>query len=320
MPGHQFETHSTSINLSGVPNPRTLNSDEAAAGQPSGPASEVRDDTSDIEQASQEVDLICTVDADRVRNRWLESFIPRPDQQPKALAPGTTFFIHNILKTYPGVLTKGELPPFIHSLQLNHKTLPTALANCASIARMWEGQPEGGSTIVRETTVREMDRLFNQKHSYGQYDLLVAFQAYILYVVLLLTPSQMPAISQVTMLNLQDFAFDIARTGLVCAGSLALPHKTWALAEAKRRTLFVMYMLDDIVNAFSCALWEAPGASWWRIYNTHVSEWDRSAFRLEELWRRPRDADAQMRLDRWLAQADELGMMIFAVTSFTHIK
>lgn len=168
--------------------------------------------------------------------------------------------------------------------------------------------------------------------------MLVAFQAYILYVVLLLTPSQMPAISQVTMLNLQDFAFDIARTGLVCAGSLALPHKTWALAEAKRRTLFVMYMLDDIVNAFSCvspilgdelaslpmtcskALWEAPGASWWRIYNTHVSEWDRSAFRLEELWRRPRDADAQMRLDRWLAQADELGMMIFAVTSFTHIK
>jgi hypothetical protein len=92
-----------------------------------------------------------------VRDRWLGGWVPRPGQQPKDLPRGTAVFIHSILKAYPQSLCKGDFPPIIHRLQAVDGKLPPALANCVSIARMWEG---GGSEMVRDTTLREMGRVF----------------------------------------------------------------------------------------------------------------------------------------------------------------
>ncbi|KAF1977430.1 hypothetical protein BU23DRAFT_564940 [Bimuria novae-zelandiae CBS 107.79] len=107
-----------------------------------------------------------------------------------------------------------------------------------------------------------------QKQQYKQWDLLAAFQAYIIYVTLLLNPAAEPVIDQSIMLNLQDSAHTIALNGLVHASEHAgyssmspkyanrpypqsLLLSVWALGEATRRSLFAMYMLDDVVNTFS---------------------------------------------------------------------
>ena len=48
----------------------------------------------------------------------------------------------------------------VHGLQMEGGKLPEALANCVCIARMWMGEEGGARDIVRDTTVREMERLF----------------------------------------------------------------------------------------------------------------------------------------------------------------
>lgn len=103
--------------------------------------------------------LLCTVDATRVRDRWLEGWVPHPGQHPKDLSRNTAHFIHTILKSYPQSLCKGGLPPLVHGLQKTDGRFPAPLENCVSIARMWDGQEGGGSAMVRETTRREMERL-----------------------------------------------------------------------------------------------------------------------------------------------------------------
>ena len=96
--------------------------------------------------------------------------------------------------------------------------LPEALANCICIARMWEGQEGGAREIVRDTTVREMERLFAKvciffrtwkrcfganggakRNEWGQFELLAAFQAYVMYVTLLMDPGAEPVVSQSIM-------------------------------------------------------------------------------------------------------------------------
>ncbi|KAJ4359719.1 uncharacterized protein N0V89_000275 [Didymosphaeria variabile] len=259
-------------------------------------------------QCDDNIHLLCTVDASRVRDRWLEGWVPRPNQQSKDLPRGTAVFIHSILKAYPQSLCKGDLPPIIHDLQLVDGKLPSALANCVSIARMWEGQREGGGALVKDTSLREMERLFAEKEKYGQWELLAAFQAYIMYVTLLLDPAGEPVVPQDVMLNLQDFAHTIAVTGLVDPSDHP-SWAAWALAEAKRRALFAMYMLDDIVNFFShvpcimgdeladlpapCSekLWRTDEEGKWRrlygesfLYTALLLSWRRFLFFVVETW------------------------------------
>lgn len=149
-----------------------------------------------------------------------------------------------------------------------------------------------------------------------------------------------PNIDNDIMLNLQEFACDIARTGLLCPAEKTSSRpewKDWIVAEAKRRTLLVMYMLDDVVNSMSglpcilgdelgsvpmtCSkrLWYASSEKTWQSeYNQHLSDWTRGGLRLEELWMPHGHEESRRRIDHWLPSVDELGIMIFAITSVTH--
>lgn len=305
--------------------------------QPSPAASDYIANFSDVE-------LICNVDPERVRGRWMESFLPRDDQRPKILSPGTTYFILNILRSYPRKLATAAIPPIIHPSQAN-RNFPVALSNCANIARMWEGRIAGSEALITDTITREMDRLFGARHSYNQSTLLSAFQAYTIYAIMLLDLSpdgQELVIPREIMLNLQEFAFEIARTGLITPAeqSHTRPEwEAWIIAEAKRRALFAMYMLDDVVNTLgnvpcilgdelaavpapsSKVLWGATRREVWRVeYDAHVSGWRDGGLRLEELWGGHGVPGRQGRVDRWLAAMDEFGMTVFAVTSVTHTK
>ena len=111
-----------------------------------------------------DLSLICTIDSSRVRNRWMEAFVPSPNQRPKNFPPSIIQFISRVFETYPRMmLHPGNPPPIIHPSQLAVPDLPTPLANCLSLVRMWEGQVRGSEVIVRETVEKEMKRLYEEE-------------------------------------------------------------------------------------------------------------------------------------------------------------
>lgn len=60
------------------------------------------------------------------------------------------------------LLRKGNLPPYIHPAQLEGVNMPTPLANCLSLVKLWDGRVRGGELIVNETIKNEMERLYNE--------------------------------------------------------------------------------------------------------------------------------------------------------------
>jgi hypothetical protein len=107
------------------------------------------------------VHLICTVDAHRIRVRWLESLLPSIDQRPKPFQPATMAFTASALKSYPAMFLNNDRPPFIHWSQLR-EPVPQPLANCINIARMWTAQTLESAELVRDVIVQEMSKLFDK--------------------------------------------------------------------------------------------------------------------------------------------------------------
>ena len=60
------------------------------------------------------------------------------------------------------MLRDEEVPPIIHRLQVVGRRMPRALANCYSLARMWEQAAVGSEALVIETVEKEMERLENE--------------------------------------------------------------------------------------------------------------------------------------------------------------
>ena len=255
--------------------------------------------------------LVCTVDASRVRDRWFREFEPPADQQPKVYTPGVLHFVSRVMESFPRMMATGEitaLPPIIHPAQMRAKPVPTALVNCITLTRMWETRVPGGEAIIRATIITEMERLLQevrlipisfppreytnpgmhdpQRRSYDQLNLLAAFQAYLLYTIMLFFPAYAPSrrgtshdspvdvdepsqiATRMTMINLQEIAHDLTLTGLICPEELQGQDPTlnpgvspipdlssWILATAKRRTLVAMYILDSTYCNISNLQW-----------------------------------------------------------------
>lgn len=238
--------------------------------------------------------------------------------------------------------------------------MPTPLANCLSLVRMWDGQARGSEVLVREIIKNEMGKLYEevtiihlkkscayiclQRHLYGTMSQLASFQAYLIYGMMLFfaddTSGQL--VDRQVMINLQDFACDIASSGLVCPRELSHTRpdwKSWIVASTKRRALYTMYMFDNIfcsrnglptflgeeleglLAPESKALWEASDSDVWKTeYSIHLHDWANGGLRIDELWPLPETGaeDRRKRVHKWLASVDEFGMMLFAVTLVTH--
>jgi hypothetical protein len=117
--------------------------------------------------------------------------------------------------------------------------------------------------------------------------------------------STSPLISSSTLINLQTLSSRLAQTGLICPSELIHSRpgwESWIIAEANRRTVYAMYMFDNVFNAMNGmpsfvgeelmdlpapgakALWEASDrGSWERGYNGYLARWEGSGLRLGEL-------------------------------------
>ncbi|KAJ7157851.1 C6 finger domain protein [Mycena crocata] len=287
-----------------------------------------------------------TSESVRIGSRWLDALVPPPPgNPPKKFSPRTIQYMSRVLNSYATVMMKDEaLPPIIHPFQSGSPQRP--LANCRSLLRMWDGKAPGSELMVRETVLREMSKLFEEHQAYDHSTLLSACQAYLLYSIhFFFDPdSESPAmIDTTTIINLQELASAMSLTGMHSSDAVHRIRPTWEswiMAEAKRRTLYTMYMFDNVFNfsqntdsytatelgklplPSNKTLWAASTKDEWESeYERHVAAWPSSIPRLEDLWPHPVIAVAQdrrERADRWLESVDEFGMFMFAVSSITH--
>ncbi|KAI0459369.1 hypothetical protein F5B21DRAFT_299199 [Xylaria acuta] len=293
--------------------------------------------------------LTCPINADHIGNRWLGAYIPLPDQKAKEYPDTTKSFLHRMVKSYVTVTIRGRgYPPFIHASQVVTHLVRSPLSTCLSLVRICEHQLPGSEETAAHVLQREMDHLHEQRETYDTITLLCAFQAYLIFTMVLffrLEQIANPILRQAVM-NLQEIACASAKRGLVCEAEqqwLRPRWESWIVAEANRRTLYTMYLFDGVLSAHdglptfvgtelkglpapaSHSVWRAQTRlDWEASYNSHLADWSEGGLRIDELWRVPEDFDdtdvarRRNRVDRWLEGVDEFGTMLYAVTNTTH--
>ncbi|KAI1426916.1 hypothetical protein F5Y12DRAFT_242491 [Xylaria sp. FL1777] len=293
--------------------------------------------------------LTCPINAERIANRWLGAYIPLPDQKVKKYPTNIQLFLHRIVKSYVTITIRGRgYPPFIHPAQVATHLVRPPLSTCLSLVRICEHQLPGSEETAAVVLQREMGDLFEQHETFDATTLLCAFQAYLIFTMVLffrLGQIADPFLRQAVM-NLQELACACAKRGLVCEAEqqwLRPKWESWIVAEASRRTLYTMYLFDGVLSAHdglptfigteltglpapaSQALWRAQTRlDWEASYNSFLADWSEGGLRLDELWPAPEHFNEndvvrrRNRVDHWLEGVDEFGTMLYAVTSCTY--
>lgn len=92
---------------------------------------------------------------------WLQKINPVRTPLGPAQQRGIEFCLQ-VLRTWPQMLSnKFQNPPIFHNTQISDENMAEPLANCCSIARMWHDQRGRNMSLVHETTIREMTKLFH---------------------------------------------------------------------------------------------------------------------------------------------------------------
>ncbi|KAJ0109767.1 hypothetical protein J7T55_004316 [Diaporthe amygdali] len=297
--------------------------------------------------AHGDLELCCPINADDIASRWLNPYVPIPGQEVKEYPGHIKAFIPKILASYASVAVRGRgFPPFVHPAQLQPLLARPPLSTCLGLVRICEKLLPGSEGAAADVIQREMSILYEQHASMDDgLTLLSAFQAHLLYsMVLFFRLGHLAGQSlRRAMMDLQDIASLCSRRGLVCLAEQqrARPRwESWIIAEAKRRTLYTMYLFDSVLSTQEGLptfrgnelqglpaptgkyLWEAQTQrDWETAYNTHLADWADSGLRLDELWPAPSWLDEsslverRKRVDQWLDDVDGFGTMIYAVSS-----
>lgn len=296
-----------------------------------------------------DLSLACTINVDDITSRWLNTYVPVAGQVIKDYPPSISALIRRVLKSYVASTVRGHsgLPPFVHPSQIDDRS-SVPLATCLNMVRICQNPVLGSESTAAEILQQEMSRIYERRVQCDHMELLATFQAYLIYAMaLFLRLDQASTLFlRQAMMNLQDLAWMTTRQGIVCAAEQQHTRpkwEEWIVVEAKRRTLYVMYMFDDVVSKQegiptflgvelvglpapeSKSLWTANvRQEWVKRYNLHLADWPKGGLSIDELWAIPPEmgeddvAKRRSRVDQWLEDLDEFGMMIYAVTSCTH--
>lgn len=296
-----------------------------------------------------DLQLGCPINADEISNRWLDPYIPDPTQKVKQYPANITSFIYRILKSYAAAAARGhDVLPFVHLMQMREDVLDRPLATCLSLVRMCAKPMSGSEKDTQRVLKQEMEAIVDKRASYDEVSLLGAFQAYLIYSLVLyfrLGKESYSSLRQI-MMNLQDLAAFSAKHGLVCVAEQRHTRpkwEEWIVAESKRRTLYVMYLFDSVLLSeedlptflgteleglpavASKPLWLAQTRTTWEAaYNLHLAEWVDRSLTIDELWPISPGMDEEAlskrreRVDQWLENLDEFGTMMYAVICCTH--
>lgn len=313
--------------------------------------------------------LLAPLDVSRIRDRWLDYYFTPTQKQIKPYAARTMTLISRTLTSYPAMWMRGpqHVPPFIHPTQCSHQGgWPESLANCLSLLRLCESAALGSEQLVRDSVQREMSRLASvieeSTRSQGLDDHLAALSALQAYLLLSThayssckARPRLATFNPSLITSLHDLAARVSTAGVVCpeeVGQLpaAVPKwEGWILAEAKRRTIYCVYMFEDLYNHENEAvsylgeelgLLPAPASKWvWQAkdkdsFALEFSEWTKvwdggRCLAIAEFWPRGvgdtlSDLEAQEwqrkreeRIMRYSEAVDEFGMFLLAICTAT---
>lgn len=295
------------------------------------------------------LNLACTINVDDITSRWLNTYVPVAGQVIKDYPPSISALIRRVLKSYVASLVRGHsgLPPFVHPSQIDDPSF-VPLATCLNMVRICQNPAPGSEVTAAEILQQEMSRIYERRPQCNHMELLATFQAYLIYAMALFLRLEQAStlFLRQAMMNLQDLAWMTTRQGIVCGAEQqhTRPNwEEWIVVEAKRRTLYVMYMFDDVISKQegtptflgvelvglpapgSKSLWtSSTRQEWQKRYNTHLADWPNGGLCIDELWAMPSElgdidiAKRRSRVERWMEDLDEFGMLIYAVTSCTH--
>ncbi|ETS86679.1 hypothetical protein PFICI_00507 [Pestalotiopsis fici W106-1] len=310
-------------------------------------ASKISDDFSSLDFRGAA--LACQLNVDEIASRWLNTFVPIPGQKTKKYPANITAYMRRVLGSYASKAMRGRgAPPFIHPSQIESPAARPPLSTCLSLVRICEKILPGSESAVMDVLQRDMEKVYEQRATHDDISSLSALQAYLLYAIVLFFKVGRAADQtfRSTIINLQELACASSRRGLMCIAEQerARPRwEDWIVAEAKRRTLFAMYIFDNVLSAEEGLptfigvelqgllapgpkdLWAISSRQEWQIaYNAYLADWPDGGLRIDELWptpagfNQPQVDERQRRVDQWLEAVDEYGMMIY-VSSRTHI-
>ena len=200
------------------------------------------------------LDLVCPINADEIKNRWIQAYLPVPGQTVKQYPTGVSNFIYHILKSYAAVAVSGRgVLPFIHPKQMIAQPAGSPLTTCLSLVRMFSSPLPGTEDAAVSVLQREMHNIYESRDKYDDRALFAAFQAYLIYSMILFFQLNHACNDHFRgiMTNLQELACASFQQGLVCAADQrrARPRwEEWITVETKRRSLFVMYLFDSILS------------------------------------------------------------------------
>ncbi|KAF2017871.1 MFS general substrate transporter [Aaosphaeria arxii CBS 175.79] len=294
------------------------------------------------------LDIYCPIDANDIKNRWLNTFIPIPGQKVKEYPSSISAFIVRILESYVGITTSGRgYPPFVHHSQIEAASMKP-LITCLKVVRICRDPHQTSEHSTIEVLRSEMDKLAGCYTDLDGIELLAAFQSYLIYtmVILFKYPENSRPFLRETMVHLQELACLSSQEGLLCKkeNTGSRPRwEEWLVVEAKRRTLFTMYLVDSVLSSQDGQptflgtelrglpasgdrfLWKATSRiEWERFYDVHLADWNGEGLRIDELWPVPEDLEdsgiqeRRRRVNLWLETVDEFGTALFTVTSITH--
>ncbi|CAG8139612.1 unnamed protein product [Penicillium olsonii] len=292
--------------------------------------------------------LFCPIDVNEISTRWMNPYIPDPEKTAKNYPPNVIAFISRILKSYASMAMRGREPPFVHASQRKDARSNAPMATCLSLVRICQDPLPGSESVAVAVLQREMETIAKTQCA-DDTDLLslATFQAYLIYaLVLFFGLGQGLGPLRETIIPLQALAHRACGRRIVCVADQTRTRpkwEEWIVAEAKRRTLYVMYLFDSILCAQeglpvflgselqglpapgSRSQWHVQDrADWERAFNLHLAEWAEEYLTIDELWPIPIGFDGhdisrrQKRVDRWLMDVDEFGTMLFTVTACTH--
>jgi hypothetical protein len=296
-----------------------------------------------------DLSLACTINVDDITSRWLNTYVPVTGQVIKNYPPSISALIRRVLKSYIASAVRGHssLPPFIHPSQIDDPS-SVPLATCLNMVRICQNPITGSEATAAEILQREMSRIYDRRVQCTHMELLATFQAYLIYAMALFLRLEQAStlFLRQAMMDLQDLAWMTTRQGIVSVAEQqhARPKwEEWIVTEAKRRTLYVMYLFDDVISKQegiptflgvelvglpapgSKSLWTANARhEWQKRYNLHLADWPDGGLCIDELWAIPPElgeddvTKRRLRVEQWLEDVDEFGMTIYAVTSCTH--
>lgn len=179
----------------------------------------------------------------------------------------------------------------------------------------------------------------SQYHTYDAPTLLSAMQSILILLILLIFPSNrqttLSIVPEHIFAAVQDLGNLALSTGMLLheeATHVRPSWRVWAHIEAKRRTLMSIYFLHWANSTyhgtrhFNCLqlgrvlapgpkwLWQSTDEKMWmRLYGRWLAQWEGKELIHAELFLVERGPVIEPRVEKWLEDADELGMLMMTM-------